>query len=296
MVIRGKKTILGSEQPTPPFSLEALVSFLRRIPYPLSERVTSPGEVERLVESSDGSLKTVRLSRDDDSREILLSSSSPLTDLDVISVHNIFEWNCRVRPRLAENLSIVHALGPALALPVLRWESSFSSLITTIIEQQKSWLSATRDISYLLEKSARRQGNLALFPTAQEFFERPELLEGIQVTYGRKRLILDLAQRFLNEPDFVDGLCIDLPQAESNLLAIPGVGPWTAQVYLSKRFGYRPSVPLHDVALQRASAHFFLNEKRKLTPSELAAVFEPFQDLAGEVSHRLLMRWVMETY
>jgi 3-methyladenine DNA glycosylase/8-oxoguanine DNA glycosylase len=275
--------------PEQPFCLESLVLFLERFPHPMGERVTGPGEVSRLFEDDEGELVEVRL------RDGGLVSSRPLTESMLQRVRHVFEFDNRVRVALADHPR-GEWLGRAVQLPVLRWADSFAAMISSIIEQQTSWRQALKSIDLAFRLSGRRSGGLALFPTPREFLEQPEILDGMPITYRRKDLIRSMAGVFLEEPEFLDALCTDLEKAETKLKSVKGIGPWTARVFLSKRFGYRPAVPTNDVALQRAAAHFLCGEKRKMAEDELGEYLGEFGELAGEAAHRLLIRWVLETY
>ena len=122
-----------------------------------------------------------------------------------------------------------------------------------------------------------------------------ELLCKNVATYGGQGEPTITGTKF-DEPGYLDDHCYSLAEAEKRLLSLKGIGPWTARVFLSKRFGYRALVPLNDVALQRAAAWFIKGEKGKLSPLELEEALSPFGELAGEAAHRILMRWVLETY
>jgi 3-methyladenine DNA glycosylase/8-oxoguanine DNA glycosylase len=276
-------------RPEQPFCLSSLVLFLQRFPHPMGERVTASGEVARLFQDQDGDLVEVRI------LEAGPDSNLPITKFLQHKVEHVFELGSRVRAVLSEH-SRADWLGPAVQLPVLRWDDSFAAMTSSIIEQQTSWRQALKSIDFAFTKSRRRKGWLSLFPSPEEFLERPEILEGMPITFRRKDLIRKMAGALMEEPDFLDALCTDLSRAESRLTSIKGIGPWTARVFLSKRFGYRRAVPTNDVALQRAAAHFICGEQRKMSEEELSDHLAEFGELAAEAAHRLLIRWVLETY
>ena len=273
----------------PPFCLPSLVQFLQRFPYPMGEKVTGPTEVSRLFEDEEKRLVQIRLGAEG------LVSDRLISPATMTRARQVFELDSRVREELTKHRRS-DWLGRAVQLPVLRWADSFAAMISSVIEQQTSWRQALKSIDLAFRLSRRRAGELALFPTPEEFIERPEILDGMPITYRRKDLIRELSSAVIDEPDFFDAMCTDLEQAESRLVRVKGIGPWTARVFLSKRFGFRRAVPTNDVALQRAAAHFILDEQRKMTQEELAEKLSEFGALAGEAAHRLLIRWVLETY
>lgn len=273
----------------PPFSLSTLVRVLQRFPHHFAERVRRHGSIERLVVTSEP-VRVELFTQDDLLR--LEGTSDPAVRA-VIS--EVFELNSDVRQRLQAHPQS-HILGEALSLPILRWEESFAAMASTIIEQQNSWVSATRCIHSLFHRGQRRVGTLGAFPQPVEVLANPELIRDLSITNKRKALILALAEEMRDTPAYLDRLCSELDQAETQLCRLKGIGPWTARVFLSKRFGYRPRVPTNDVALQRAAAHFILNQNKKMDPKELSDRLGVFQELAGEAAQRLLLRWVLETY
>lgn len=271
--------------PVAPFSWITLTDVLRRFPNPFAERVVADGKVARLFASSDGGLHAVSLGREQ------LKVPRPIQE----QVNHVFEIESTVRRELSKHDSS-QVLGPAVELPVLRWEDSFAAMVSTIIEQQNNWKTATRDIDFLFSVANRRRGQLSVFPQPSEVLAHPEWMQRLGLTHRRRGMILGLAEEMEAVPLYLDALCVDLQQAEKKLLKLPGVGPWTARVFLSKRYGYRPDVPLNDVALQRAAAHFYLGEERNMSQEELADRLREFGALAGEAAHRILLRWVLERY
>ena len=272
-----------------PFSWTSLRRFLYKIPFPLLERVEGEAIV-RLLEV-EGRLLKVSI---DSQGEFQWWGEATQAAVES-RVRDVFELDCPVRRRLADHPK-ADWLGGAVELPVLRYQETFAALITTVLEQQTSWKAATGAIHSLLQSSERKAYGLTLFPTPKQLVNDPTLVEDLLVTHRRKAVVLDLAQRFYEEPNYLESHGNSLEEAEKRLLALKGVGPWTARVFLSKRFGYRALVPLSDVALQRAVAWFVRGERGKLSPLELEQVMSAFGDLAGEAAHRILMRWVMETY
>ena len=272
-----------------PFSWTALREFLNRIPFPLLERVEG-NAIVRLLNIED---RLVKISID--SKGQLQWWGRASQDEVEPLVGEVFELDCTIRGRLQQHKG-AEWLGEAVGLPILRYPDTFAALVTTVLEQQTNWKAATGAIHSLLLASHRKAYGLALFPTPEQLVNDPTPVEQLLVTHRRKAIVLELARRFLDEPGYLDDHCYSLAEAEKRLLSLKGIGPWTARVFLSKRFGYRALVPLNDVALQRAAAWFIKGEKGKLSPLELEEALSPFGELAGEAAHRILMRWVLETY
>ena len=144
------------------------------------------------------------------------------------------------------------ATDPALAAVVARWEipvfwhrpPGFATLCLFIVEQQVSLASAKA----VFERVAGALG--AVTPEAVASAE-PELLGRVGLTRQKQRYLIGLADLILT-----GGLDLDdiarRPDAEvrRSLLAITGVGPWTADVYLLSALRRPDLWPVGDRALQ----------------------------------------------
>lgn len=85
----------------------------------------------------------------------------------------------------------------------------------------------------------------------------------------------------------LDDLCrLDGREAISKMIAIKGVGPWTAEVYLLFCAGHPDVFPAGDVALQSAAADILGLEARP-NPRLLTSLAEPWSPWRG-VAARLL--------
>jgi len=213
----------------------------------------------------------------------------------VSKLEQMLEFHHEPRIRLTRHTHNC-CLGEALKCPLPWWDCSFSALAVTMIEQQNSWRSATRSVQSLYLRSERVTDGLRAFPSPQQILGQPELLDDLAITHRRKNYLRAVAGAMTEDPNLLDSLCDDLERAEGRLCEIKGIGPWTARVFLSKRFGYRKHIPVNDVALQRAAHYFLRGSPGKIGAKELPEAFSIFGDLAGEAAHRLLLRWVLEQY
>jgi DNA-3-methyladenine glycosylase II len=88
-----------------------------------------------------------------------------------------------------------------------------------------------------------------------------------------------------------DGLDLDhlerLDQAEAiaRLTVIPGIGPWTAEVYLLFAIGHPDIFPARDVALQTAVGHALGMEARpgEKALTEIAESWRPWRGVASRL-------------
>ena len=79
---------------------------------------------------------------------------------------------------------------------------------------------------------------------------------------------------------------LDAEDAHNALVAVKGVGPWTADVFLLFCLGHPDAFPAGDVALQEA-AKLALNLKRRPDAERLERIAERWRPLRG-VAARML--------
>jgi DNA-3-methyladenine glycosylase II len=178
---------------------------------------------------------------------------------------------CRIDPRLSD------VRGAAGAVPLRLSEPGFFSLVSIIVSQQVSRASADAIFGRL---------------TALVDPMTPEALlaagEGAYRTAGlsrpKQRTLVALSETMLRDGLDLHELCaLDAPEAIRRLTAVPGIGPWTAEVYLLFAAGHPDIFPARDVALQSAVGHALGLDER---PDEkrLIAIAESWQPWRGVAS------------
>lgn len=149
---------------------------------------------------------------------------------------------CAIDPRLEA------VRGMAGEVPLRLTEPGFASLASIIVSQQVSTASAKAIFGRLsaLVDPLTPQG---LLGAGEEMFRAAGL------SRPKQRTLVAVAQAAADGLD-LDGLCrLDAEQAMSAMIAIPGIGPWTAEVYLLFAAGHPDIFPARDVALQSAVGH-----------------------------------------
>jgi DNA-3-methyladenine glycosylase II len=131
--------------------------------------------------------------------------------------------------------------------PLWARDPSFPTLVRIILEQQVSLTSAEAALGRL-ERAAGR-----IAPDAVIALGEPGMA-GAGLTRQKSRYLLELASRVSDgrlDLARVAGLPDDDARAE--LMALPGIGRWTADIYLLMALG-RPDIwPIGDIALASAS-------------------------------------------
>lgn len=149
---------------------------------------------------------------------------------------------CALDPRL----KVVRSM--AGEVPLRLTEPGFASLASIIVSQQVSTASAKAifgRFTALVDPLTPE----ALLAAGEGVFREAGL------SRPKQRTLLAVAQAASDGLD-LDGLCqLDAQDAMAAMVAISGIGPWTAEVYLLFAAGHPDIFPARDVALQSAVGH-----------------------------------------
>lgn len=136
-------------------------------------------------------------------------------------------------------------------VPLRRTQPGFASLASVIVSQQVSRASADAIFGRLVERVAPLTP-VALLSAGEE----PLIAAGL--SRAKQRALVGVARAACDGTLDLDALCmLEAEEAISRMTAIPGIGPWTAEVYLLVSAGHPDVFPARDVALQAAVAHAF---------------------------------------
>jgi 3-methyladenine DNA glycosylase/8-oxoguanine DNA glycosylase len=172
------------------------------------------------------------------------------------------------QPVLDEIVPRLRGLRPPLS------PDPFESLVTSITAQQVSLHAAFAIRSRFVERLGTRVGSVFAFPTRDrvasatenELFELGFSRMKAEYTVGLARADLDL-----------DGLA-SLPDDEvrATLVAVRGLGPWTAEWFLARHLARPRAWPAGDLALRKAVSLFYGSDVYELGPR-----LDPFQNLSA---------------
>jgi len=242
----------------PPFDAETLLAFLARRAVPGVEEVSN-GRYRR----------TVAFPR---SRGII--EIEPVARIHAVHVHlqlndlgdlSLLVQRCRQLfdldadpAAVAAVLSADPVLAPLVeARPGLRIPGAldgFELAVRAILGQQVSVSGACTLLGRLVaatgEPLAEPQGSLThFFPTPQQIMQAD--LQGLGLTRTRINALLALAHA-VSEDRLVLNRGADREQTVERLLALPGVGPWTASYIAMRALGDPDAFPVTDLGLRRA--------------------------------------------
>ncbi|THD48201.1 MAG: DNA-3-methyladenine glycosylase 2 family protein [Bradyrhizobium sp.] len=163
--------------------------------------------------------------------------------------------------------------------PLRRGEPGFAGLAAIIVSQQVSVASATAIFGRLAAELAPL--GVANFMAAEE-----ATLRRCGLSAPKIRALRALAEAVVSGLD-LDGLsALAAHEAHDALVAVKGIGPWTADLFLLFCLGHPDAFPAGDLALQEA-ARLALGLKRRPDARKLEEIAERWRPLRG-VAARML--------
>ncbi|MEE2032089.1 DNA-3-methyladenine glycosylase family protein [Rhodococcus chondri] len=239
---------------TPPFASGPLLAALRSHTVPGLERHdAATGTHTRAIRTRHGAATVSVTLRDTDHVTVRIAGTAPRDTAEV--VETVRHWL-----DLDTDPAIVDAafaddprLGPlTVATPGLRVLGStdwFSTAVQTVLGQQVSVAAAcTFGGRLVAEYGDDAPGGLRCFPTPQRLAGAdPERLRAvIGTTRSRARTVQALAAAA------GEGLDPATASFRADLLALPGIGPWTVEYLALRVLGDRDAYPSGDLVLRRA--------------------------------------------
>ncbi|MCY1665799.1 DNA-3-methyladenine glycosylase family protein [Rhizobium sp. SL86] len=187
---------------------------------------------------------------------------------------------------IAEGLAALMDLDPALRpvieaagpVPLRLSEPGFAGLAHIIVSQMVSKASANAIWSRMVAQG----------PVTPESFlaHAPDVVAGFGLSRAKTLTISGVARAIVDgELDLARLGDMPVEEAMARLMALKGIGPWTAEVYLMFCLGAPDIFPVGDVALRAALGHAFgMNERPSLTlAAERAALWRPWRSVAARL-------------
>jgi DNA-3-methyladenine glycosylase II len=187
-----------------------------------------------------------------------------------------------VEARLAQLLLLDDRLAPIAELtgplPLRLSEPGFSGLASIIVSQMVSRASADA-----IWRRIATAGPVTA-PTYAAF--APEVIATFGLSRAKAATLMALSKAVVDETVDLTGICaLDGEEAMKTLTALPGIGPWTAQVYLMFCAGHPDIFPAGDVALQSAVGHAFAMDARPESKAldAMAQTWSPHRSVAARL-------------
>lgn len=282
----------------PPFSFAHTVSAARfysvlgvRMPDGAYRRVLRIGETLALAEFAPA----------DDGVDVrLLAASGPLDG-------ELFASRARwmLHPELdlapfyalqASDPALARLIAPLAGLRAFRLDSVFEALAITIIEQQIALTMAQAAERWLIRAYGE---SLAYEGETYYAFPRPETLARLSVadltplkiTFIRMGRLLDLARAVAAGALELEPLAAEPDALYGRMLALNGVGHWTASWALIRASGQFRYFGRADVALRAAANQHFAGLPGRMDGDVLDALFARFGAQAGLAAFYLIIRY-----
>ncbi len=187
---------------------------------------------------------------------------------------------------LAQALSALTVADPRLGVLVTRngspplWPlpAGFATLVRIILEQQVSLDSARR-------AQERLEAIVEIAPGAVLQLSEAAI-RAAGITRQKTAYIRDLAARLLDGRLDLDALgALPTDAAREHLMAVKGIGRWSADVYLMRALGHADVWPPGDIALAAMvqSLHDLPQRPDALETERLAEPWRPFRAVAARV-------------
>ena len=171
---------------------------------------------------------------------------------------------------------IIDGLG---IVPLRNRSPGFEGLAEIVVSQHVSKASAAAVFGRLLDVVAPFEP-WAILDTG----EQP--LIDVGLSRAKQKTLTALAAAVMCGGLDLEGVCtLPVAEAQATLVALPGIGPWTAEVFLMFCAGHPDIFPAGDVALQHVAGQIVGHDKR---PDEkacriIAERWQPLRSVAARV-------------
>lgn len=286
-----------------PYDFALTMRLLRHFPTPVTDIVDGEGWYWRALHSGEG-LALLRVSPE---RDVYLAASLGAIDREGVlrDLRHILAVDADPRPFYAAAQSdpaLWAIVGPLSGIRWLRTPTVWEALVMLIIEQHIAWKTAQRAQRVLVEWADQRihcEGvDYYTYPTpAQIAAATLDDLKPLKITTRRIQMLIAIAQQVKSGALDLEALR-HLPHEDAyqQLMALKGVGHWTAANVIQRAFGVFAYVPDSDVALQAAANHYFNGARGRLSPKALRDLYSQFGVHAPAAAYHTIQRLVFDRY
>jgi DNA-3-methyladenine glycosylase II len=187
-------------------------------------------------------------------------------------------------PTLARLVADLRGLRPPIAV------KPFESLVTSITAQQVSLRAAFAIRNRLIERFGVRAEHAYAFPIRERMAgAESEELTALGFSGRKAEYVIGLARSDL---DLAGLAVLTDDEVKKTLMALPGIGEWTADWFLARHLARPRAWPAGDLAVRKAVSRFY-GEGRDLSIDEVRVLgerFAPFENLSAHYLLASLMR------
>ena len=260
-----------------PFDWESLLAFMRARATPGVETVTDSAYARTITDGTAPQTLSVAYDPVGARLQIAYSGNGALRSMVEGRTRQIFKTDVSTLPietflRRGKWLASFVARQPGLRVPG-GW-SAFEIAVRAVLGQQISVPAATTLMGRLVRMAGTRLTETGwLFPAPQQILQSD--LSGLGVPASRLDTVKSLAAFFAEHGEE----CLALADARSRLLAIKGIGKWTAGYILMRTGDGHDHWPEGDLILRKALS----GTQTMITPAGLEQVFSqwiPYRSFA----------------
>jgi DNA-3-methyladenine glycosylase II len=159
----------------------------------------------------------------------------------------------------------------------------FEALVTSITAQQVSLFAAVAIRNRFVERLGESLGHVWTFPTRERVaLASEEELVGLGFSRRKAEYVVGLAR---SELDLAGLALLPNEEVKGRIVAVRGLGEWTADWFLARHLGRPHAWPAGDLALRKAVRALYGD----VDVRAVGARFEPFQNLTA---HYLLAQYL----
>jgi AraC family transcriptional regulator, regulatory protein of adaptative response / DNA-3-methyladenine glycosylase II len=279
-----------------PFDSAAWLAHVRQRAVPGLERLEPDGSVTRLLRAAGGPVRVTTTFSDDGASIHAHLRLTRLADLGG-AVARLRRWlDLDADPTAVDGaLGTDPLLGPLVAArPGLRVPGTvdpFELAVRAVLGQQVSVAGARTLAGRLVESfGGERLDGLRVFPGGDVLAGAgPDRLRAIGLPGSRAATLAALAEAVV--AGLVLGPGADRGEARAALVAVPGIGPWTADYVALRALGDPDVFPAGDLVLRRALAAFPGGTGEAVSVREAAERAEAWRPWRGYAAQHLWSAW-----
>ena len=250
-----------------PFDFELSTGRFRAFGTDLSNRLVD-GVLHRAIGGREVRIRSARdgvdvSPLDDETRPVVLKLLGAEFELEPF-----YRWAVEKQPVIEDLTVKLAGFRPPLQ------PDPFEALVTSITAQQVSLFSAVAIRSRLTQKFGTQVGEVWAFPTRERIAAAKEAeLVAVGFTRRKAEYTVGLARSDL---DLYELASLDDDEGRARIIALRGLGPWTAEWFLARHLARPLAWPSGDLALRKAADVLFGVEV-----ASLGALLAPFQNLCA---------------
>lgn len=196
-------------------------------------------------------------------------------------------WNTACKELSSKDKNLAELIDKNSDLKIQTYGDPFTTLTRSIIGQQISVKAASTTWSRLCELTSSNVNVMEKkhLLNPQNIINHYSDLSGIGLPFRKREYINNLARKFIQDENFSDKLQNNNDDDETTkiLLSLPGIGPWTVNMFMIFCLMKPDIFPENDLGLIKAIIRIYNikgNEKESINIRELSKKWKPWRTVA----------------